>query len=55
MPQLVVYMKVIVQNKDCRSIENNRFKMRHAPCSNRCVPLVKVNSIAIIYMFMHII
>jgi len=36
MPQLVVNMKVKVQNKDCRNTKNNRFKLRHAQYSNRC-------------------
>jgi len=36
MPQLVVNMKVNAQkNIDCRNFKNNRFKMRHAPYSNR--------------------
>jgi hypothetical protein len=35
MPQVVVYMKVNLLNKDFRSTKNKRFKMRHAPYSNR--------------------
>ncbi len=35
MPQLVVNMKVNTQNKHCRNLKNNRFKMRHAAYSNR--------------------
>jgi len=35
MPQLVVNMKVNIQNKISRNLRNNRFKMRHAPYLNR--------------------
>ncbi len=35
MPQLVVNMKDNTQNKISRNLKNNRFKMRHAPYSNR--------------------
>jgi hypothetical protein len=35
MPQSVVNMKVNTQNKISRNLKNNRFKMRHAPYSNR--------------------
>ena len=35
MPQLTVNMKVSTQNKNCRNTKNNRFKLRHAPYSNR--------------------
>ena len=35
MPQVVVNMKVETQNKDCRKLKNNRFKLRNAPYSNR--------------------
>ena len=34
--QLVVNMEVNSQNKHCRKLKNNRFKLRHAPYSNRC-------------------
>ncbi len=37
MPQLVVNMEDTVSNKDCRNTKNNRFKVRHAPYSNRCI------------------
>ncbi len=37
MPQLIVDMEVNTQNKHYRSLKNNRFKMRHAPYSNRYV------------------
>jgi len=37
MPQLAVNMEVNAQNKDCPNLKNNRFKMRHAPYSNRCI------------------
>ena len=30
MPQLVVNMKVNTQNKHCRKLKNNHFKMRYA-------------------------
>ena len=33
--QLVVNMEVNSQNKHCRKLKNNRFKLRHAPYSNR--------------------
>ncbi len=36
MPQLVVKMKVNTQNKHCRNLKNNCFKMWHAAYSNRC-------------------
>jgi len=36
MPQIVVNMKVDIQNKISRRLKNNRFKMRHTPYSNRC-------------------
>ncbi len=39
MPQLAVSMKVNTQNKISRNLKNNRFKMRHAPYSNRCATL----------------
>ena len=42
MPQLIVNMKVNTQNKDCGNLKNNRFKLRHAPYSNRCIQLVKM-------------
>ncbi len=35
MPQLVVNMKDRIQNKGSRNTKNNRFKLRHAPYSNR--------------------
>ncbi len=35
MPQLVVNMKVSTQNKISSDLKSNRFKMRHAPYSNR--------------------
>jgi len=31
MPQLAVYMKVNTQNKVCRNLKNNHFKLRYAP------------------------
>jgi len=36
MSQLVVYMEVNTQNKDCSSLKNNHFKMWYASCSSRC-------------------
>jgi len=39
MPQSAVNMKDTLSNKDFRNAENNRFKMRHAAYSNRCVVL----------------
>jgi len=36
MPQLVVNMKVNTQNKVCRKLKNNHFKLQHAPYLNRC-------------------
>jgi hypothetical protein len=39
MPQLAVNMEVNTQNKISRNLKNNRFKMRHTPYSNRCIPL----------------
>ena len=36
MPQLIVYMKVNTQNKISCNLKNHRFRMRHAPYSNRC-------------------
>ena len=36
MPQLVVNMKVNIQNKISRNLENNRFKMPNAAYLNRC-------------------
>ncbi len=42
MPQLVVNMKDNTQNKDCRNLKNNCFKLRHAPYSN-CYLLLKKN------------
>ena len=41
MPQLVVNMKVSTLNKHGGNLKNNRFKMRHAAYSNRCVQLGK--------------
>jgi len=38
MLQLVINIKVIEQNKDCRNLKNNRFKMQHAPYSNHQTP-----------------
>jgi len=35
LPQLVVNMDVNTQNKHCRNLKNNRFKLRHAPYLNR--------------------
>ena len=35
MPQLVVNMKDNTQNIVSRNLKNNRFKLRHAPYSNR--------------------
>lgn len=35
MPQLVVNMEDSTQNKVCRNLKNNRFKMRHAAYLNR--------------------
>ena len=39
MPQLVANMKITALNKVCRKLKNNRFKMRHAPYSNRYAKL----------------
>ncbi len=33
--QLVINMKVNIQNEHCSNLKNNRFKMRHAAYSNR--------------------
>ncbi len=33
-------MKVEIQNKVCRKLKNNRFKLRYAPYSNRYKPLI---------------
>jgi len=41
MPQLAVNMEVNTQNKDCRNLKNNRFKMRHAAYSNRYRQAIK--------------
>ncbi len=35
MPQLIVNMKVNTHNKGFCNKKNNRFKLRHAPYSNR--------------------
>jgi len=35
MPQLVVNVKDNMQNRISRKLKNNRFKLRHAPYSNR--------------------
>ncbi len=34
MPQLIVNMKDITQNRNGRNLKNNRFKLRHAAYSN---------------------
>jgi len=39
MPQLLVNMEVNTQNKYCRNLRNNRFKMRHAAYSHRYAKL----------------
>jgi len=47
MPQLVVNMKVNTQNKHCRNLKNNRFKMRHAAYSNRWKAKIKMYNLKV--------
>ena len=40
MPQLAVNMKINTQNKHYCNTQHNRFKMRHAACSNRNITII---------------
>ena len=45
MPQLVVNMKLNIQNSISHNLKNSRFKMRHAPYLNRCSQLGNKNNV----------